>query len=108
MAGRSWSPPPRWAALSLSYGFPASVLEGKHSFLVFGPEAGASAIGEIARVVTTLHEAVHFEAGTTINVGVLHGGRTGAHEHVSIAGMLERTALAAGVRATFAVTDRPT
>ncbi len=39
------------------------------------PEAGASAVGEIARVVTTLHDAVDLEAGTTINVGVLHGGR---------------------------------
>ena len=39
------------------------------------PEAGASAIGEIARVVTTLHDASDLAAGTTINVGVLHGGR---------------------------------
>ncbi len=190
---------------------------GVESHAGLDPEAGASAIGEIARVVTTLHEAVDLEAGTTINVGVLQGGRrpnvvagfaearldvrvavpeelervshlldsltavdprvevtvTGAwnrpvmtrtpeiaqmyelaravadrigldlteasvggasdgnfvaalgipvldgfgavgagahaaHEHVSIAGMLERTALAAGVLAAFAASDRPT
>jgi glutamate carboxypeptidase len=190
---------------------------GVESHAGLDPEAGASAIGEIARVVTTLHGAADLAAGTTINVGVLHGGRrpnvvagsaearldvrvatpeelervsglldsltavdprveievTGAwnrpvmtrtteiaqmyelaravasrigvdldeasvggasdgnfvaalgipvldgfgavgagahaaHEHVSVAGMLERTALAAGVLATFAVADRPT
>ena len=48
---------------------------GVESHAGLDPEAGASAIGEIARVVTTLHEAIDLEAGTTINVGVLRGGR---------------------------------
>jgi glutamate carboxypeptidase len=39
------------------------------------PLAGASAIGEIASVVSTLHAAADLDAGTSINVGVLTGGR---------------------------------
>ncbi|HLU59522.1 MAG TPA: M20 family metallopeptidase [Pseudonocardia sp.] len=38
------------------------------------PTAGASAIDEIARVVTTLHAATDHAEGTTVNVGVLRGG----------------------------------
>ncbi|AMM32890.1 peptidase M20 [Sinomonas atrocyanea] len=38
------------------------------------PEAGASAIEEISRVVLLLHAASDLAAGTTINVGVLRGG----------------------------------
>jgi glutamate carboxypeptidase len=38
------------------------------------PTAGASAIDEIARLVRTLHEATDLAEGTTVNVGVLHGG----------------------------------
>jgi glutamate carboxypeptidase len=38
------------------------------------PEAGASAIDEISRVVLKLHAASDLAAGTSINVGVLNGG----------------------------------
>jgi glutamate carboxypeptidase len=38
------------------------------------PTAGASAIDEIARIVRTLHEATDLAEGTTVNVGLLHGG----------------------------------
>ena len=48
---------------------------GVESHAGLDPRAGASAIGEIARVVTTLHDATDLDAGTTVNVGVLKGGR---------------------------------
>lgn len=38
------------------------------------PEAGASAIEEISRVVLELHASSDLAVGTTINVGVLNGG----------------------------------
>jgi len=38
------------------------------------PRSGASAVDEIARVVTALHAAADFDAGTSLNVGVLQGG----------------------------------
>jgi glutamate carboxypeptidase len=38
------------------------------------PQAGASAIDEISRVVLQLHAASDLAAGTSINVGVLNGG----------------------------------
>jgi len=38
------------------------------------PTAGASAIDEAARVVLALHAATDIAAGTSLNVGVLHGG----------------------------------
>jgi glutamate carboxypeptidase len=38
------------------------------------PEAGASAVDELARVVLTLHGATDLAAGTSLNVGVVHGG----------------------------------
>jgi glutamate carboxypeptidase len=38
------------------------------------PESGASAIDEISRVVLKLHGASDLAAGTSINVGILHGG----------------------------------
>ncbi len=38
------------------------------------PTAGASAVGEIAHMVTTLHGAADLDRGTSINVGTLHGG----------------------------------
>ncbi|MGY3128793.1 glutamate carboxypeptidase [Agrococcus sp. UYP33] len=38
------------------------------------PERGVSAIDEIARVVLALHGASDLAAGTSVNVGTLHGG----------------------------------
>lgn len=38
------------------------------------PKAGASAIDEISRVVLHLHDSVDLMQGTSLNVGVLHGG----------------------------------
>lgn len=38
------------------------------------PESGVSAIDEIARIVTTLHDATDMSRGTTVNVGTLNGG----------------------------------
>lgn len=40
------------------------------------PEKGASAILELARQVKRLHELTNFEIGTTVSVGVFHGGTT--------------------------------
>jgi len=38
------------------------------------PRAGASAVDEIARVVLQLHAAADLDAGTSVNVGVVHAG----------------------------------
>ncbi|MBT1003519.1 M20 family metallopeptidase [Paenarthrobacter sp. DKR-5] len=38
------------------------------------PEAGASAVDEISRVVLALHAATDLDKGTSVNVGVLNGG----------------------------------
>lgn len=48
---------------------------GVESHAGLDPLAGASAIEAIASAVTTLHAGADLEAGTSINVGVLHGGR---------------------------------
>lgn len=47
---------------------------GVESHAGLDPLAGASAIDEIARVVTTLHDAADLSLGTSINVGTLRGG----------------------------------
>jgi glutamate carboxypeptidase len=47
---------------------------GVESHAGLDPLAGASAIDEIARVVTTLHAATDHDEGTTVNVGLLRGG----------------------------------
>jgi glutamate carboxypeptidase len=49
-------------------------VRGVESHAGLDPTAGASAIDEIARVVRTLHAATDLAGGTTVNVGVLHGG----------------------------------
>lgn len=51
------------------------VVAGVEAHAGLDPLAGASAVGEIAAVVTALHGAADLEAGTSINVGVLSGGR---------------------------------
>jgi glutamate carboxypeptidase len=38
------------------------------------PEEGRSAIGEIAHKIVALHALTDYTAGTTVNVGVVHGG----------------------------------
>jgi glutamate carboxypeptidase len=48
---------------------------GVESHAGLDPLAGASAVGEIAEIVTALHDAADLDAGTSINVGVLSGGR---------------------------------
>jgi glutamate carboxypeptidase len=47
---------------------------GVESHAGLDPEAGASAIDEIARVVRTVHDATDREQGTSVNVGVVEGG----------------------------------
>jgi glutamate carboxypeptidase len=51
------------------------VVSGVEAHAGLDPLAGASAIGEIASAVTALHDAADLDAGTSINVGVLSGGR---------------------------------
>lgn len=51
------------------------VATGVEAHAGLDPLAGASAIGEIASVVSALHAAADLDAGTSINVGVLSGGR---------------------------------
>jgi glutamate carboxypeptidase len=47
---------------------------GIESHAGLDPEAGASAVDEIARIVLELHAASDPATGTTVNVGVLRGG----------------------------------
>ena len=47
---------------------------GVESHAGLEPEAGASAIDEIARVVRTVHDATDRGQGTSVNVGVVEGG----------------------------------
>jgi glutamate carboxypeptidase len=47
---------------------------GVESHAGLDPLAGASAVGEIARVITTLHDAADLRRGTSINVGTVRGG----------------------------------
>ena len=47
---------------------------GVESHAGLDPEAGASAVDEIARVITRLHDAADLTRGTSINVGVVRGG----------------------------------
>jgi glutamate carboxypeptidase len=49
-------------------------VRGVESHAGLDPAAGASAIDEIARVVSVLHAATDHDEGTTVNVGLLHGG----------------------------------
>jgi glutamate carboxypeptidase len=49
-------------------------IRGVESHAGLDPAAGASAIDELARVVRTLHGASDPEAGTSVNVGLVHGG----------------------------------
>ena len=51
------------------------VATGVEAHAGLDPLAGASAIAEIATAVTTLHAGADLDAGTSINVGVLSGGR---------------------------------
>jgi glutamate carboxypeptidase len=49
-------------------------VEGKSSHAGLQPEMGASAIWDLAQKVAELHALTDFEAGTTVNVGVIRGG----------------------------------
>jgi len=49
-------------------------VEGKASHAGLQPEMGASAIWDLAQKVADLHALTDFEAGTTVNVGVIDGG----------------------------------
>ena len=50
------------------------VAHGLESHAGLDPLAGASAVGEIAHVITTLHDAADLGHGTSINVGTVRGG----------------------------------
>ena len=47
---------------------------GQEAHAGLDPEAGASAIDEIARVIVQLHAETDLEKGTTVNVGLVRGG----------------------------------
>jgi len=49
-------------------------VNGKASHAGLQPEMGASAIWDLAQKVAALHALTNFEAGTTVNVGVIQGG----------------------------------
>src|SRR5919112_6262419 len=49
-------------------------VEGRPSHAGLNPEAGISAIEEMARLILELHGYTNLETGTTVNVGVIKGG----------------------------------
>lgn len=49
-------------------------VDGAEAHAGLDPEAGASAVDELARVVLALHDARDLAAGTSVNVGVVGGG----------------------------------
>lgn len=49
-------------------------ITGRSAHAGLDPFAGASAIGELAHLTTTLHALSNPETGTTVNVGVVSGG----------------------------------
>ncbi len=49
-------------------------VEGLEAHAGLDPEGGVSAIDEIARVIRHLHDSADLSKGTSINVGILHGG----------------------------------
>ncbi|MFP5071424.1 M20 family metallopeptidase [Pseudonocardia nantongensis] len=48
--------------------------EGVEAHAGLDPTAGVSAVDEMARAVLALHAATDLDAGTSVNVGVVHGG----------------------------------
>ncbi len=49
-------------------------VRGRASHAGLDPQAGISAIDEMARLVLALHAETHYDTGTTVNVGVIKGG----------------------------------
>lgn len=49
-------------------------VRGEEAHAGLDPDAGVSAVDEIARLVLELHGAADLDAGTTLNVGLLKGG----------------------------------
>jgi glutamate carboxypeptidase len=49
-------------------------VNGREAHAGLDPETGASAIDEIARVILQLHSEADSGRGTTVNVGIVHGG----------------------------------
>ena len=50
-------------------------VDGVESHAGLDPRAGVSAVDEMARVIRTLHEVADLDRGTSVNVGVVRGGR---------------------------------
>lgn len=49
-------------------------IQGRAAHAGLNPQAGISAIDELARVVEALHAQTDFQSGTTVNVGTIDGG----------------------------------
>jgi glutamate carboxypeptidase len=81
--------------------------DGREAHAGLDPEAGASAIDEIARVILQLHSETDLAKGTTVNVGLVHGGtRTNVTAGSATAHLDVRVASDAEVRRITAVLDR--
>lgn len=48
--------------------------QGVEAHAGLDPELGVSAIGEMARIILQLHDGANLAKGTSINVGIVHGG----------------------------------
>lgn len=70
------------------------------------PTKGASAVGELARVIQTLHGLTDLDAGTSVNVGVIGGGTrtnvTAGHAYGAIDVRVRSQAEAERIDAAFA------
>jgi glutamate carboxypeptidase len=79
---------------------------GKEAHAGLDPEVGASAIDEIARVILQLHAAADLAKGTTVNVGLVHGGtRTNVKAGSAVADLDVRVTSEAEVRRIDSVLD---
>jgi glutamate carboxypeptidase len=77
---------------------------GKEAHAGLDPEVGANAIDEIARVILRLHAEADLAKGTTVNVGLVHGGtRTNVKAGSAVADLDVRVSSEAEVRRIDAI-----
>ncbi|MCA4135232.1 M20 family metallopeptidase [Arthrobacter sp. M4] len=82
-------------------------VNGQEAHAGLDPEAGASAIDEIARVILHLHGATDLSKGTTVNVGLVRGGtRTNVTAGSATAEFDVRVSSEAEVQRISAVLDK--
>ncbi|MEK8174769.1 M20/M25/M40 family metallo-hydrolase [Streptomyces sp. M19] len=89
---------------------------GEEAHAGLDPDAGASAVAELAHQVLRLHDLKDRDAGTSVNVGVVHGGtrpnvtagRASADLDVRVASAAERSRITAALSGPRPVDPRTT